>query len=297
MTDSKDENEPKALLRELALLYKFQPATAFWRAVELSAVLTAGLPEGRGMDLGCGDGALAGFLLQRASGDRTLIGLDNDPSEVEIAKRRNVYSDTICASSESVPLENDSLDFVFSNSVLEHVPAFEATIAECRRLLKPGGTFMATVPVSEFRNLLNARGLTGDEREKFLQKMDQRLGHLNYLDARGWTNLLVEHGFENVSTEGYLSGSQVQRWEKLSNRTAGLLQALGANNKMLYRLQRLSRSDNKEAGGFLSTKRQSPRWANYWAKLVGGNELEPDKTKGRIDRWGCLLVTARKAYP
>ncbi len=43
-------------------------------------------------------------------------------------------------------LEDRSYDIVFSNHFLEHVDDLARVLAECARLLKPGGRFIAVVP-------------------------------------------------------------------------------------------------------------------------------------------------------
>ena len=51
--------------------------------------------------------------------------------------------------SQRWPLEDASLDVVFTSNFLEHLPskeAIEATLRECRRCLKPGGTMVCLGP-------------------------------------------------------------------------------------------------------------------------------------------------------
>ena len=53
----------RRLLESLMIGAPWQPATNFWRCVELP-VLAAALPiEGRGLDVGCGDGVLTEALV------------------------------------------------------------------------------------------------------------------------------------------------------------------------------------------------------------------------------------------
>jgi len=42
----------RRLLRDLLAANPFQPATSWWRAIELAIVIEHGLPAGTGLDLG-----------------------------------------------------------------------------------------------------------------------------------------------------------------------------------------------------------------------------------------------------
>ena len=75
----------RRLLKEFVRTYPFQPATAFWRAVEIGALVDQGLPPGRYLDLGCGDGKLTKIILERI-GSRPIVGVDPDSEETSLAR-------------------------------------------------------------------------------------------------------------------------------------------------------------------------------------------------------------------
>ena len=78
----------------------------------------------------------------RAPG-RTVIGIDVDPVAATnplIDEYRRIGSDF------KWPVEDASIDFAFSDYVLEHVGNPEAYFAELRRVLAPGGLFLWTTP-------------------------------------------------------------------------------------------------------------------------------------------------------
>jgi SAM-dependent methyltransferase len=52
----------------------------------------------------------------------------------------------IVSSLERIPYKDSSVDLVVSNSVLEHIYAYEAVIGEIHRILRPGGYFYLCVP-------------------------------------------------------------------------------------------------------------------------------------------------------
>ncbi len=78
----------------------------------------------------------------RAPG-RRVLGIDVDPvaaSNPWLDEFRRIGPDF------RWPVEDGSVDFAFSDYVLEHVEDPAAYFAELRRVLKPGGTFLARTP-------------------------------------------------------------------------------------------------------------------------------------------------------
>ena len=52
---------------------------------------------------------------------------------------------------QSIPLESDSVDIVFSSNVLEHIRDVEPFQSEVHRVLKPGGNAVHVLPTSSWR--------------------------------------------------------------------------------------------------------------------------------------------------
>jgi methionine biosynthesis protein MetW len=98
-------------------------------------------PGKRVLDLGCRDGALTEAY---ASGN-DIVGVDADKEALAEAARRGI--ETHWADLDQ-PLElgDDSFDVVVAGELLEHLRDPHRLVAEIRRLLKPGGTFVASVP-------------------------------------------------------------------------------------------------------------------------------------------------------
>ena len=81
----------RQLLENFAAEYPFQPATAFWRSVEIAAVLARAPLQGAVLDLGCGDGRLTQIVDRGWQGMRQWTGIDPDPLETRAAERRGLY--------------------------------------------------------------------------------------------------------------------------------------------------------------------------------------------------------------
>jgi ubiquinone/menaquinone biosynthesis C-methylase UbiE len=107
-------------------------------------------PEGRHLvDFGCGNGAQT--LLFAGDFDR-VTGVDVSEVFLEDFRREIVtrgLEDRITAVSTGdgpIPLPDGTADVVTSFTVLEHVPNERAALAEMRRILRPGGKLIVTVP-------------------------------------------------------------------------------------------------------------------------------------------------------
>ena len=89
------------------------------------------------LDLGCGEGMLAMEI--RRSG-ANVIGVDQNADMVEHAKARGV--DAYVMNATHLPFI-ERFDAVFSNAVLHWVKAAETALGQIRKVLRPGGKFVA----------------------------------------------------------------------------------------------------------------------------------------------------------
>ncbi len=55
------------------------------------------------------------------------------------------YGEKICASLTDIPLEDDSMDYIFCIGVVHHIPEMNKAINEIIRVLSPGGTLVLGV--------------------------------------------------------------------------------------------------------------------------------------------------------
>jgi SAM-dependent methyltransferase len=273
-------NLRRTLLTEFMMAAPYQPATDFWKAVEIDEVIKYNLPDGRGLDLGCGDGHLMAIILGHTS-PRDLVGLDIDPRETALACERDIYREVVTAPADHLPFSDSQFDFVFSNSVLEHIHNIEGVLIEVARVLRPGGRFLFTVPGADFHRCLRGPRLFGS-RERYLLETDARCYHLRYWDASDWSEYLRKAGLTLVHEHEYLSMSQMRRWESIARNTSGILFKLFGKKKQPIEIQRLLHVRN--------LRMRLPRFlASLIARVLdlGNRQDEPFH--------GCLLVEARKA--
>ncbi len=98
------------------------------------------------LDVGCGRGFLLKKLKAVAEDGTQLYGLDISPKLVEIAKSNVPDAQIVVGDAEALPYENGMFDTIFMTEALEHMLDFKKALSEIARVLKPGGTFIVTVP-------------------------------------------------------------------------------------------------------------------------------------------------------
>jgi len=269
----------RELLTEFMMEAPYQPATNFWRAVEIEEVIQHGLPSGRGLDLGCGDGHLMAIILDHV-GARDLVGLDIDPQESALARARNIYQEVVTAPADLLPFSDGRFDFVFSNSVLEHIENIDGVLAEVARVLRPGGHALFTVPGPYFRQCL--KGPRFGDRETYLRETDRRCAHLRYWDGADWSEHLHWAGLVTVHRHEYLTRTQVQRWEWIARNTSGMLYGLVRKRKQPIEIQRLLR--------IRTIRARLPRSV---AAICAG--IIDCGIRDQASLCGCLLMEAKRA--
>ncbi len=230
-----------SLLIRFLQIYAFQPATAFWRAIEVD-ILRHYIPQsGTILDLGCGDGKLTMVLFEQnkpLSPNFVLIGIDGDADEIRQAAATAIYKRLHACLASHIPEDTGTFDAVISNSVLEHITDIEETLAEVTRLLKPGGKFIFTVPSPGFHHCLHGPILPWGSRRIYLQELDKRLIHYRYWGPAQWQNYLEKHKLRIIAQVEYLSCPEVRRWESISRITAGILYFLSRGKKHHFKCKK-----------------------------------------------------------
>lgn len=212
----------KQLLKQFLRDYPFQPATAVWRAGEIAHVINFPFPEGFGLDLGCGDGQLTKIIMEKV-GTRKVVGIDIDPRETALAGKLNLYERIHVAPGDKIPEPDGSFDWVFSNSVLEHIPNIDDVIKEVARLLKPGGVFLLTVPGDKFHQCLRGPLLPWVSQKSYMQEVDARFACLRYWSAKDWADHLNPCGLKIDRVTEYQTPAEAQRWETIARFTSGII--------------------------------------------------------------------------
>ncbi|HVS85978.1 MAG TPA: class I SAM-dependent methyltransferase [Gaiellaceae bacterium] len=122
---------------------------------ELIASLVGG-PGLQVLDLGCRTGALTQYY---APGN-AVTGVDVDSDALERARERLGIETHWADAEDALPFEDGSFDVVVMGEVLEHLADPAAAVANVRRVLRPGGRFVGSVP-NAFRLKNRLRFLRG----------------------------------------------------------------------------------------------------------------------------------------
>jgi SAM-dependent methyltransferase len=105
-------------------------------------------PQSHVLEVGCGAGGCARYLSTLTNARVT--GIDVNANAIDEARSTAAsvpgtrLSFLHVDAREKLPFDDNSLDAVFSNDAMCHIPDRAATLAEWRRVLKPGGRILYT---------------------------------------------------------------------------------------------------------------------------------------------------------
>lgn len=144
------------------------------------------LAPGQALDIGAAGGGNTRVL---ESLGWEVLALEFTAVGAEVAAERGL--DVIRADAQQLPVADASLDLVTALDVLEHLPDHERAAREIHRVLRPGGTLIAAVPV-DMRLWSEHDVAVGHERRyeppEFLALLEG--AGLEIVEARSWMVLL-----------------------------------------------------------------------------------------------------------
>jgi len=137
------------------------------------------------LDAGCGEGYGADAIAGRAA---LVLALDYDPSSVAHVARAYPAVRGVRGNLAALPVGSSTVDVVANLQVLEHLWDQPGFLAECHRVLRPGGTLLLTTP----------------NRLTFSPGRDTPLNpfHTKEFTAAELAGLLTEAGFDVVRMAG-----------------------------------------------------------------------------------------------
>ncbi|MDO9026343.1 MAG: methyltransferase domain-containing protein [bacterium] len=139
--------------------------------MRLKALLSFGarLNPGKVLEIGCADGHVMESLKKALPLDQgaAFFGLDISDTSLQRAKAKG-FGKVVKAAAEDLPFAKNSFDLVIASQVLEHIPGLERAMDQVFSVLKPGGSFVITVPLADWFKLY--KGLIRRAPVKFLDQ-------------------------------------------------------------------------------------------------------------------------------
>jgi SAM-dependent methyltransferase len=192
---------------------------SMWRSLESKLLAQAARRVGVGerskiFDIGCGDGYFTSNIFDREH----VVGTDIIQSDLETARRYPVFERLLPNDvTRRTPLEDNSVDFAFSNCVLEHIPAIDDAIGEIARTVKPGGWLFLSVPAECFaENIFLSRLVRPLSRSAALRiaaRQNARFAHYNLLPPSRWKEKLSRAGFTHAEMLKYFDHREYLLWD------------------------------------------------------------------------------------
>jgi SAM-dependent methyltransferase len=142
------------------------------------------------LDLGCGAGR---FLRALAEVGAEPIGVEIAAAAAERARANAPGADVrLLEPDGSLPLGHAEVDLVWCSEVLEHIADTAHALLEARRVLRPAGRLLVTVP---FHGRLQAAAIALMRFEAHYDPLGQ---HLRFYTRRSLAGTLTAAGFTDV---------------------------------------------------------------------------------------------------
>jgi SAM-dependent methyltransferase len=147
-------------------------------------------PGERVLDLGCGAGR---FVAALGDAGADAVGVELAEAALSRARANVPGADLRLVEPDgSLPLDHGSVDLVWCSEVLEHVPDTAHLLLEVRRVLRPGGRLLVTVPFhGRVKGALTAL-------LRFDAHYDPLGQHLRFYTASSLRTTLERSGFDAV---------------------------------------------------------------------------------------------------
>lgn len=186
----------------LASRLEEQAADPFLRRIAARSLALLSLARGeRVLELGCGTGVFLPALANAVGPDGHVVGLDHNAGFLDEARRRVVTAgvSTVVtlkeADAERLPFPDASFDAVHVERVLMHLEDPEAALREVRRVLRPGGRFVAAEPDSagvrtdhpddpEAMALINAQDLVQVQQPAIGLELNRRMARAGFTERQ-----------------------------------------------------------------------------------------------------------------
>ena len=153
--------------------------------------------RGRILDLGCFDGFISEKVQQQ--GGKEVIGVDRLEKGLERTAARGIETRLVDLDDVALDFPDHHFDCVLAAGVLSNLYDPDAVVEETRRVLKPGGKLIATVP--NLASLANRTLLLLGSPPYSLEVRPSEGGYWRYFTFGTLHKVLRDHGFQIKSME------------------------------------------------------------------------------------------------
>jgi SAM-dependent methyltransferase len=201
--------------------YYWKPGMAWFRALELDTYRATGaVLSGPILDLGCGDGRVAGMLRELGVVRGQVFGIDPSSRQLAEADRVGAHEGIARADGGRLPFPDATFAAVFCNGSLTSIPdGPDDALREVCRVLVPGGMFLATFPTDRFLEVLLVPRLLAfwpDARQVYERRMSLRQPHFTADSPADWTQRFAAAGLEIERSIRFFSSRAGEIWNLLS---------------------------------------------------------------------------------
>jgi ubiquinone/menaquinone biosynthesis C-methylase UbiE len=154
-------------------------------------------PADRVLDLGCGTGIVARLLRERLGGGATITGVDASAEMIATARALAPELAFHEGNAMKLPFGDASFELVISQQMLQFVPDRAAALRELRRVLVPGGRFVAATWRARHEQPLYE--VLGQIAERHLGTANEKRFSLG--DDAALRAMLAEAGFAHIGVE------------------------------------------------------------------------------------------------
>ncbi|HET8616860.1 MAG TPA: class I SAM-dependent methyltransferase [Actinomycetales bacterium] len=218
MSDWTIGNDRAELERQYGTQTRLRTRAGFWapsppgespQDIALEALRTSGAREV--LEIGCGRGLFA-QRLQTELGVRVLA-TDRSVAMVQATAGRGVSAEV--ADADHLPYPADSFDAVVAMWMLYHVPDLDRTLAEVRRVLRPGGVLVAVTNGRRHTADLRAEAGLGPAVTSFMAEdgADHLSRHFDEVTTTPTSGRAVA---DHATAQAYLSTFAPQAAERLA---------------------------------------------------------------------------------
>lgn len=194
--------------------YTYKDAQApWWNEYLIAPVLDLASsikPGDRVLDVGCGNGHIAGLFAQRGC---AVVGIDPSESGIEAARKAHPgarFEVDLATPDLRERLGEEPFDLVVSAEVVEHVYDADIWARSCFNALRPGGILVLTTPYHGYlKNLVLS---VFDKWDKHHTSLDAG-SHIKFWSRNTITTLLTRNGFEMRGFRG--AGRTAYLWKSM----------------------------------------------------------------------------------